>query len=273
MVSIGNFVKNFFKLNGSNYQTSPTKKRSIFDRLSCGTCVFFCISFLKKLFQNRKLALSNKLDTSTWAKKSLEMINLIEDCGGKIHIEGLDNITKSKSPVVFIGNHMSTLETMILPGLIASHREVTFVVKKSLTTHPIFGPVMRARKPIAVERKNPAIDFKKVMEEGVENLKKNISVVIFPQSQREVGFNPLKFNKMGVKLAKLADVNIVPVALKTDFWKNGKLIKDVGGLNRKLPIHIKFGEPIKVNGSGNEEHQKVIDFISSNLKSWNSALI
>jgi 1-acyl-sn-glycerol-3-phosphate acyltransferase len=160
---------------------------------------------------------------------------------------------------------------MILPGLIASKREVTFVVKQSLMTHPLFGAVMTARKPIAVDRKNAAVDFKKVMLDGVENLKKNISVVIFPQSHREIEFNPAHFNKMGIKLAKLAKASVVPVAIKTDFWKNGKIIKDVGGLNRKFPIHIKFGDPIEIEGNGNSEHQKVIDFIAQNLAVWKNA--
>tara|TARA_R110001592_G_scaffold119491_5_gene322653 strand:- start:4434 stop:5258 length:825 start_codon:yes stop_codon:yes gene_type:complete len=272
-MAIVSFVKTKIKLNESSYHTSANHPRSIFDKLSLGTCVYFCLRFVAKLFENRKLALANKLDTQTWAAKSMEMLEMVEDCGGKFHIEGLENILKSKEPVVFVGNHMSTLETMILPGLIASKREVTFVVKQSLMTHPLFGAVMRARKPIAVDRKNAAIDFKKVMLDGVENLKKNISVVIFPQSHREIEFNPAHFNKMGIKLAKLAKVSIVPVAIKTDFWKNGKLIKDVGGLNRKEPIHIKFGEPIKINGSGNEEHQKVIDFITHNLAIWKKANI
>jgi 1-acyl-sn-glycerol-3-phosphate acyltransferase len=252
-----------------SYHTPENHPQSIFDKLSLGSSVYFCLRFVAKLFENRKLALANKLDTKAWASKSMEMLKLVEDCGGKLHIEGLENILKSKEPVVFVGNHMSTLETMVLPGLIASKREVTFVVKQSLMTHPIFGPVMCARKPIAVERKNPAVDFKKVMLDGVENLKKNISVVIFPQSHREIEFNPAHFNKMGIKLAKLAKVSIVPVAIKTDFWKNGKIIKDVGGLNRKLPIHIKFGSPISIEGSGNSEHQKVIDFITENLTNWN----
>ena len=146
-----------------SYHTPENHPQSIFDKLSLGSSVYFCLRFVAKLFENRKLALANKLDTKAWASKSMEMLKLVEDCGGKLHIEGLENILKSKEPVVFVGNHMSTLETMVLPGLIASKREVTFVVKQSLMTHPIFGPVMCARKPIAVERKNPAVDFKKVM--------------------------------------------------------------------------------------------------------------
>jgi len=35
------------------------------------------------------------------------------------------------SACVFIGNHMSILETFVLPCLIQPHRDVTFVVKES----------------------------------------------------------------------------------------------------------------------------------------------
>jgi 1-acyl-sn-glycerol-3-phosphate acyltransferase len=40
---------------------------------------------------------------------------------------------------------MSTLETFVLPYLIAPHRPMTFVVKKSLVEYPVFKHVMRAR--------------------------------------------------------------------------------------------------------------------------------
>ena len=50
----------------------------------------------------------------------------------------MENIARDPAPVVFIGNHMSTLETMVLPGLIAPHREVTFVVKESLVKPSAF---------------------------------------------------------------------------------------------------------------------------------------
>ena len=163
---------------------------------------------------------------------------------------------------------MSMLESMVLPGLIASRREVTFVVKKSLTTHPIFGPVMRARGPIAVDRQDPISDFKKVMLDGTESLKNNVSVVIFPQSQRMVKFNPKQFNTLGIKLAKNANVKVVPLAIKTDFWENGTLLKDIGVIHRDLRIYFEFGEPISIDGAGKKEQQMIIDHIHSHLKKW-----
>jgi len=180
----------------------------------------------------------------------------------------MENITKSPGPVLFIGNHMSTLETMILPCIIGPHKELTFVVKESLVKHPLFGDVMKSRDPIVVGRTDPRKDLEAVMNGGVEKMTNGVSIVIFPQSTRSVEFKPDEFNSLGVKLAKKAGVYVVPVALKTDFWGNGKLIKELGPIDRHKPIFIKFGEPFQVRGNGKEENQKIIDFITSSLDEW-----
>jgi len=251
-----------------SYTTDKNHPRAILDILSLGTSMYFGPTFLGMLNGNRKLALADKFDTHTWASRSMDILHLIESCGGKFEIEGLNYITESKEPVVFISNHMSMLESMVFPGIIASKREVTFVVKSSLTRHKLFGATMRARKPISVDRKDPISDFKAVMAQGTENLEKGTSVVIFPQSQRMVDFDEKMFNTLGIKLAKKAKVKVVPVAIKTDFWTNGKLFKDISKLDRSKKIHIKFGEPFQIEGPGKKEHQQVIDFIKSSLASW-----
>ena len=180
----------------------------------------------------------------------------------------MENITKLPGSVLFISNHMSTLETMILPSIIGPHKELTFVVKESLVKHPLFGDVMRSRNPIVVGRTDPRKDLEAVMNGGVEILKSGISIVIFPQSTRSVDFKPEEFNSLGVKLAKKAGVNVVPIALKTDFWGNGNLIKELGPLDHKKHIHIKFGEPMTITGNGKDENQKIIEFIKTSLEEW-----
>jgi 1-acyl-sn-glycerol-3-phosphate acyltransferase len=106
------------------------------------------------------------------------------------------------------------------------------------------------------------------MKGGMDKLRSGISVIIFPQSTRSLDFKPEEFNSLGVKLAKKAGVQVVPVAIRTDFWGNGKYIKELGPIDRHKPIHIKFGEPFSISGNGREEHQKIIDFIKSSLEEW-----
>ena len=65
---------------------------------------------------------------------------------------------------------------------------------------------------------------------------------------------------------------MVPVALKTDFWQNGKLIKELGPIDSKIPIYFKFGEPITVEGNGKETNHAIFNFIKENVDRWSAPL-
>ena len=95
------------------------------------------------------------------------------------------------------------------------------------------------------------------------------AILLFPQSTRRKDVDPASFNSLAVKLAKKAGVKVVPVAIKTDFWENGRLVKDLGPLNRKKEIYFNFGKPIEIKGNGKEENQDIIEFIQKNLEQWN----
>jgi 1-acyl-sn-glycerol-3-phosphate acyltransferase len=163
---------------------------------------------------------------------------------------------------------MSTLETVIFPAIIGAILKVTFIVKKSLTTGFLFGPVMKSFDPIAVERKNPREDLDAVLTKGQELLSRGISVLLFPQATRLKEFDPQKFNSLGIKLAKRANVKIIPLALKTDFWENGKIVSTLGNLYPERVIHIEFGSPVAIDGAGRKEQEDIIDFIQSKFNSW-----
>jgi 1-acyl-sn-glycerol-3-phosphate acyltransferase len=252
------------------YHTPEKEHLSFGDKILLNSRLYFTLKYAATVLRTRKEAIRKIYDTKAWTDSSFEIFRFIEDIGGKFHITGMENITKPAGPALFISNHMSTLETMILPSIIGPHRELTFVVKESLVKHPLFGDVMRSRNPIVVGRTDPRKDFEAVMNGGVELLAKGVSIIIFPQSTRSLDFKPEEFNSLGVKLAKKAGVEVVPIALKTDFWGNGKLIKELGPIDSKKPIHIKFGEPFRITGNGKEDNQRIIDFIHTSLEEWKS---
>jgi 1-acyl-sn-glycerol-3-phosphate acyltransferase len=262
--------KGYFK--SYTYNTPVREHLSLKEKFCLNNRLYFTLKYAGVVLRTRKQAIRKVYHTKEWTDSSFEILRIIEETGGMFHITGMENITKSEGPVLFIGNHMSTLETMILPGIIGPHRELTFVVKESLVNHPVFGDVMRSRNPIVVGRTDPRKDFEAVMTGGLELLSQGNSIVIFPQSTRSVEFKPEEFNSLGVKLAKKAGVEVVPVAIKSDFWGNGKLIKELGPIDMHKPIHIRFGEPFRVAGNGKEENQKIIDFIQSALEEWRSDL-
>ncbi|EMS69672.1 lysophospholipid acyltransferase family protein [Ruminiclostridium cellobioparum] len=250
--------------NENKYETGRDK-RNIFDKLFLNTRWYFVYGYGKVVINGRNLAVKNKYDSEAWAQSSYRILEDIEKSGGRIFIDGIDNISKVEGPVVFVSNHMSTLETFVFPCIIAPLKEVTYVVKESLISMPLFGHVMKSRNPIVVSRKNSRQDLLNVISQGKEKIEKGISIILFPEGTRQGVFNPEKFNSLGIKLAKEAGVPVIPVAIKTDFWGNGKLIKDIGPIRRKEPICISFGEPVSITGNGKAEHKQVVEFISGKI--------
>ena len=220
------------------------------------------------VFQAGAKAKRGVYDDDAWSASSLETIHALEHVGVRLDISGLDHVAALEGPCVFIGNHMSTLETFVLPAVLVPFKRITFVVKQSLVEYPVFGLVMRSRDPITVGRTNPREDLKAVLEGGVERLAKGISIVIFPQTTRTPAFDPKEFNTIGVKLAKRASVPVIPFALKTDAWGNGRLHKDLGRIDPSKAVHFAFGAPLRIADRGSEEHEAILRFISVRLTEW-----
>jgi 1-acyl-sn-glycerol-3-phosphate acyltransferase len=211
-------------------------------------------------------------DDAAWSASSLEIVRALERVGARLDITGLEHVAALDGPCVLIGNHMSTLETFVLPVLLVPFRRITFVVKQSLIEYPVFGHVMRSRDPIVVGRTNPREDLKAVLDGGTERLAQGISIVIFPQTTRTVTFDPKAFNTIGVKLAKKASVPVIPFALKTDAWGNGRLHKDFGRIDPSRTVHFAFGAPLRVADRGGETHEAIIHFISTHLTKWGGSV-
>jgi len=228
--------------------------------------------FFATILRSRSLALRGLYDDAAWADSSFEIIRNLERCEAKLRIEGMDKVRAAEGPLVFVSNHMSTLETLVLPGLISPLKPVTYVVKKKLLGGFFWGPIMRSRNPIAVSRKDPRGDLEIVLREGQERLASGISVIIFPQGTRTAVWKREGFNSLGIKLAAKAGVKVMPVALKTDYWGSSGLFRGFGPVHRDRIVHMAFGEPLPVSGRGKAEHQICLDFIESRLREWGAKI-
>jgi len=207
-------------------------------------------------------------DRKTWARGSFGVVKIVESAGGRLHVSGLKGVVEHQEPLVYVANHMSLLDTLVLPCILLAFHRVTFVVKKGLLEYPVLGSIIRAVHPIAVTRQNPREDLKLVLMQGQTLISQGCSIIIFPQATRSAVFDAASFNSLGVKLARKAGVDVVPVALKTDFQGNGRIFKDMGAVDPSKKLYIKFGEPIPVRGNGQAAHQQVVRFITENLTAW-----
>lgn len=255
-------------LTNKNIYITPKKKAGFLTRLF--TNFIFYPQGIHIVLSSASLAKRGKYSDEKWIEKSLGTVKALERAGVRFKIENIDVLRHLDSPCVFVANHMSTLETFVLPGLIQYYRDVTFVVQEGLIEYPVFKHVMISRNPITVSRKNPRQDLKVVLEGGLERLKNNISLVIFPQSTRLPQFDPKKFNSIGIKLAKKAHVPVVPIAVKTDAWGIGKHHRDLGKIDPNKKVHLCFDKPLQIKGNGRAEHEYIINFILDKLATWTS---
>ena len=204
-----------------------------------------------------------------WKHDSYRVFRMVESIGAHVSIRGARHLSSLDAPAVIIGNHMSSLETMLLPSIVLSTvPRFTFVIKDQLMNYPALGRILRAVHVIAVGRLSPKEDLKHVLSEGLEKLQNGYSIVIFPQQTRTPQLDFNRFNSLGIKLAKRAGRPVVPLALKTDLWSNGSWIKDLGKIDVSKDVKFEFGEPLEVDGSGKEAHRQCFDFIESRLTEW-----
>jgi 1-acyl-sn-glycerol-3-phosphate acyltransferase len=261
------FYDNLFQED--SYDTPENTKRFLTDRMVLGNRFSFYARNFAIFTQTGRYAKMGMLDKTHQIKFSYGNVKVVEGCGGRIHLRGLNNLSKFQGPAMLIGNHMSLLETAIFHAFVRPRRDITFVIKKSLLDVPFFGNIMRSLEAIAIGRANPKDDFKIVMSEGKRLLEKGKSIILFPQSTRSENFEPENFNTIGIKLARAAKVPVIPFALKTDFLENGRWLRDLGPVRREKNIFFEFAEPImEISGNGKDEHNKIIEFISAKVAEW-----
>ena len=233
--------------------------------------LFYYPQFLRQVFWASGLAKQGKYGDDEWWQSSFLAMKALETVGVEIEITGLNIMETVPGPCVFIANHMSTLETICLPGMIQPYKDCTFIVKRGIVEYPVFKHLMRARDPIVVDRENPREDLKVVLEEGEKILASGRSIIVFPQTTRTVTFDPEQFNTIGIKLAKRANATVIPIALQTNAWGIGSLVKEFGRIDPTKKVRIAFGEPIHIQSRGADEHKQIVAFIQQQLQSWQQA--
>ncbi len=230
--------------------------------------LLFYFRVMQVILRAYKRSRKENYGPSQLKEDAFHIIPAIEETGAALRLGGIEHIRNTSGAVVFIGNHMSGLETILFPAIILPYKEMTYILKRSLVSYPIFGPVTSALNPITVSRSDPREDLRRVLADGNALLKKGCSIIVFPQRTRTVDFDPKQFNSLGIKLAKKSNCPIIPFAVKTNLWGIGKVVKDIGPIDPKNDVNVEFGEPFSVESRGKDEHQRVIEFIQSRLASW-----
>ncbi|ACC98100.1 1-Acyl-sn-glycerol-3-phosphate acyltransferase [Elusimicrobium minutum Pei191] len=104
-------------------------------------------------------------------------------------VEGLENIPKT-GRLIIVSNHRSNVDPPLLGGFAGLVRDSRYVIKKQLMSLPLLGRLFKSYGFIPVDRQagKDMGAFKAIMS----SLKKEESVVIFPEGTRSKTGKPLK---------------------------------------------------------------------------------
>ncbi len=210
------------------------------------------------------------LTTELWARCCFRTVQKAEKFGIRVVADGWERRNGYSGPVVYLCNHMSTLETIMLPPVLLTYGPFNVLVKASPSRLPALKRAASHLGLIPLGRKSPREDLMQVFTEGVARVKEGRSILIFPQGSRERVFSRKLYSSIGAKLAEKAGVPVIPIAVKTDCdptRPDGKgWLKDFGTVDPSKDIRMRCGPPI--TGTAKEMHQKVFDWIKAQLDEW-----
>ncbi len=213
------------------------------------------------------------LDTAKWARFCFSCVQGAEKLGMNVALEGWKNREAHAGPVVYLCNHMSTFETILLPPILLTYGPFNVVVKSSLSHLPFLTKAAAHMGLVPVGRKSPKEDLLNILRTGTELIKAGNSFLIFPQGSREQVFSRRLYSSIGAKLAERAGASIVPIAVDTrcqPIRTKGLLksvLKDFGPVDTSHDIRCACGEPIPC-GKAKTMHEAAFDWMASKLESW-----
>lgn len=169
-----------------------------------------------------------------------------------IEIIGKENIPKDET-VLFVSNHQSYLDIPLIYHV--CDKPLGYVAKLELLKVPILGKWIKYTDSVFIDRKNIRQSLKAI-NKASDNIKKNHSMVIFPEGTRSKSSDINPFKPGSLKIAEKAKSPIVPITIidsYTMFEGNNKRIKSSN-------IKVIISKPINTENIKKDEDNKKIDF-------------
>ena len=201
---------------------------ALFSLLSC------TVGMALPLTSRQTLATTGNLLIGHWLRLT---------CGIRVKVIGRENIPPA--PFVILSNHQSPWETYYLQR---HFRPVATILKRELLKVPFFGWGLASVKPIAIDRGNPRVALRQVLEQGQERLARGWNVIVFPEGTRIPYGRTGDYARSGAALAQAAGVPVVPVAHNAGrLWPARRFLKYPG------TITLVIGECLLTSSGSSKE--------------------
>lgn len=163
---------------------------------------------------------------------------ILRMAGVRITVKGRENIPADRA-VLYVGNHRSYFD--ILAGYVTVPGLIGFVAKKEMERYPLLSTWMRYVNCLFLDRKNLKEGLKTILS-GIDQVKRGVSVWIFPEGTRNGQENPmdlLPFKEGSLKIAEKSGCPVVPVAMTG----TAEIFEQHFPYIRPSQVTIEFGKP------------------------------
>ena len=214
-----------------------------------------------------------RLSTERWAEFCFSSVTTAEALGMNVIVEGFENRQAVKGPVLYVANHMSMTETILLPPIILVFGPFSYVAKASLAHLPFLEKAADHMRMVPISRTSPREDLVNILRVGTERIKGGDSFLVFPQGTRCEVFSRKRYSSIGAKLAERPGVPVVPIVVDTRCQptrKRGllaKVFKDFGPVDTSLDLRVACGPAIPL-GRAKDMHEAAFDWMADKLESW-----
>ena len=213
-----------------------------------------------------------KLTTEYWSELCFTSVTTAEHLGMNVIIEGFSDRANYGGPVLYLCNHMSMTETIVLPPVLLSFGPFSYVAKASLAHLPFLEKAAERMRMVPIGRQSPREDLMSILRVGTERIGGGDSFLIFPQGTRCDVFSRKRYSSIGAKLAERAGCPVVPIVVDTRCQptrKTGllaKVFKDYGPVDTSRDIRIACG-PVIPCAKSKELHEAAFDWMAAKLES------
>lgn len=209
--------------------------------LVLGIPVLFILNLLGKTERWKYQSDRAALRLVQWAFRVMLLI-----AGTKQTVIGAENVPKDR-PVLYIPNHRSYFDILLIYSKVP---DLTgFVSKDGMLRYPLLRDWMKKLYCLFLNRENPREGLKTILQ-GIEYVKRGISICIFPEGTRNKEDGELlPFKEGSFKIAEKSGCLIIPVAINN----SAEIFENHMPWVRKCHIVMEYGTPIDPKALSREE--------------------
>ena len=214
-----------------------------------------------------------KLTTDYWAELCFTSVTTAERLGMNVFIEGFADRSRHEGPVLYLCNHMSMTETILLPPALLAFGPFSYVAKASLAHLPFLEKAAERMRMVPISRTSPRADLISVLNVGTERISGGDSFLIYPQGTRCDVFSRKRYSSIGAKLAERAGCPVVPIVVDTRCQPTRttgilcKVFRDYGPVDTSRDIRVACG-PVIPCAKSKDLHEAAFEWMAAKLESW-----